>query len=70
VSVVLHIKKKWRKLVGSTATEAEDEEAEDAEEEDPDEATLDAPARDMTTIPTKVPNDGTNRDKIKVRTEL
>jgi hypothetical protein len=59
MNVVLYIKKKWRKLVGSTAAEAEedDEDAEDAEKEDPDEAMLNAPARNMATIPLKVPDD-------------
>jgi hypothetical protein len=58
---MLHIKKKWRKLVGSMAAEAEKddknaENAKDAEKEDPDEAMLNAPARNMATIPSKVPD--------------
>jgi hypothetical protein len=57
MNVVLHIKKKWRKPVGLTVAEAEEDEAEDTEEEDPDEARLNAPARSRATIPTRVPDD-------------
>jgi hypothetical protein len=58
MNVVLHIKKKWRKPVGLTAAEADDDEAEDAEEEEETaEARLNAPARNTATIPKKVPDD-------------
>jgi hypothetical protein len=60
MNVVLHIKKKWRKPVGLTAAEAEEEEADEADDatgEDPDEARLNAPARNKATIPTRVPDD-------------
>jgi len=56
MNVVLHIKKKWRKPARSTVVEEEAEEADEADEEDPDEATLNAPARNNATIPTKVPD--------------
>jgi hypothetical protein len=53
MNVVLHIKKKWRRLI--VEEEEEEDEAGDASKGDTDEARLNAPARNQATMPKRVP---------------